>query len=123
MAYQMWQTKDYIVQNFPPEPRPDGLPLREGGRFVPRKYTSNEDFSHALSPQQYRQQYAQSFESGSVVEQMPLNKIGTGHRRIDISAVGDNGGSGSTKSGRKESGKSKLQIVLRVVGCPCCLVT
>jgi hypothetical protein len=75
-----------------------------------------------LSPEQYRQQYAESFESGSVVEQMPLNKIGTGHRRIGIAAVGDNGGSG-TKSGRKESGKSKPQIVLRVVGCFCCLVT
>ena len=123
MAYQMWQTKDYVVQNFPPEPRADGLPLREGGRFVPRKYTSNEDFSHALSPEQYRQQYAQSFESGSVVEQLPLNRIGTGHRRIDISAVDDNGGSGSTKSGRKESGTSKVHIVLiKVVGCPCCLV-
>lgn len=105
MAYRMWETKDYIVQNYPPEPRADGHPLREGGRFVPRMYTSNEDLSHVLSPDEYRRQYAQSFESGSVVEQMPLNKIGTGNRRIDISAIDNRGGDGNSKTDRKEDGK------------------
>jgi len=119
----MWQTKDYIVQNFPPEPRADGLPHREGGRFVPRKYTSNEDLSHALSPDEYRRQYAQSFESGSVVEQMPLNKIGTGNRRIDIAAVDKSGGNGNVKTEKKESGKFEGWITLIVGFCPCCSVT
>jgi len=119
----MWQTKDYIVQNFPPEPRANGLPHREGGRFVPRMYTSNEDLSHVLSPEEYRQQYAQSFESGSVVEQVPLNKIGTGNRRIDISAIDNQGGNGSSKAEKKEDGICGSWTMLTVVGCSCCSVT
>lgn len=35
-----------------------------------------------LSPEEFRQEYAPSFESGSVIEDRPVNEIGTGNRRV-----------------------------------------
>ena len=79
----LWQTKDHTIQNFPLEPRENGLPRREGGKFRPTRYTPDEDFSHFLSPQEFREQYAPSFESASVVDEVPVNKCGTGNRKVE----------------------------------------
>jgi hypothetical protein len=81
----LWQTKDYTIQNYPLEPRENGLPRREGGKFRPTRYTPNEDLSHALSPQEFREQYATSFETASVIEDVPVNTCGTGNRKVENS--------------------------------------
>jgi hypothetical protein len=83
-AQILWQSEEYNVQNFPLPPRENGLPRRQGGRFRPRMYTSNEDLSHVISPDEFRREYAPSFQSGSFVEQYPVNRIGTGHRRVEV---------------------------------------
>ena len=79
----LWQTKDHTIQNFPLEPRENGLPRREGGRFRPTKYAPDDDLSHVLSPQEFREQYAPSFETASVIEEIPVNKCGTGNRKVE----------------------------------------
>jgi hypothetical protein len=81
----LWQTKDYTVQNFPLEPRENGLPRREGGRFRPTRYAPDEDLSHALSPHEFREQYAASFETASVIEEVLVNTCGTGNRKVENS--------------------------------------
>jgi hypothetical protein len=81
----LWRTKDHTIQNFPLEPRENGLPRREGGRFRPTRYAPDEDLSHALSPQEFREQYAPSFETASVIEEVPVNTCGTGNRKIENS--------------------------------------
>ena len=79
----LWQTRDHTVQNFPLEPSKNGLPRREGGKFRPTLYSPGEDRSHCLSPQEYRAEYAPSFESGSVIDQSPINRCGTGNRKVE----------------------------------------
>jgi hypothetical protein len=81
----LWQTKDHTIQNFPLEPRTNGLPRREGGKVRPKVYSPDEDRSHFLSPLEFGAQYAASFESGSVVEEGPVNQCGTGHRKVENS--------------------------------------
>lgn len=99
----LWQSKDYTIQNFPLEPRANGLPRREGGKFRPKVYSPDEDRSHVLSPLEFRAQYAPSFESGSVVEDGPVNKCGTGHRKVH------NNSENSHSNGRDEdTGASEM---------------
>jgi hypothetical protein len=99
----LWQTKDYTIQNFPLEPRTNGLPRREGGKFRPKVYSPDEDRSHVLSPLEFRAQYAPSFESGSVVEEGPVNRCGTGHRKVENSS-----GSPHSDGQDEDNGESEM---------------
>jgi hypothetical protein len=77
------ETTNYQVQNFPLSPQPSGRDRREGGKFVPTPYKSNEDLSHLISPDEFRVQYADGFESSSVIDDCrPVNKIGTRNRKV-----------------------------------------
>lgn len=75
-------TNDYRVQNFPLDPRVDGRPRREGGKFKPKVYAPGEDISHTLSRRAFKATYAPGFDGNSVIEQPPFNMAGTGNRRI-----------------------------------------
>jgi hypothetical protein len=114
-AKVLWQNKDYTVQNFPLEPRANGLPRREGGKFRPLMYGSDEDTSHFLSVEEYRERYAPTFKSGAAVEQDPSNKCGTGNRRIS-----------NKNEPLNSSSENHGMIVLPVfltIGCGCCVIT
>jgi len=79
------EASDYRVQNFALPPPQSGLPRREGGKVFTTQYTSRDDLSHMLSPQEYELIYANNFDASSVVQQYPMNKSGTGNRRINKS--------------------------------------
>jgi hypothetical protein len=77
------ETTDYQVQNFPLFPQPGGRDRREGGKFVPTPYKSNDDLSHLISPDEFRKEYGDGFESSSVIDDCrPVNKIGTRNRKV-----------------------------------------
>src|SRR5437763_16374323 len=77
------ETGEYRVQNFPPPVKVQGGRLREGGKFSPTVYSSPEQLSNLLSPEEFRQTYQQpSEDEGSIVEAMPASRYGTGHRRF-----------------------------------------
>jgi hypothetical protein len=74
-------TEEYTVLNYPPTPRMNGRPYREGGKFMPRMYDPGESMAHALSPEEFRKEFGTASECGSVIEQGPVGKFGTGNRR------------------------------------------
>src|SRR5579859_893006 len=85
-------TPEYQIQNFPPSSKEGRLPPREGGKFHPRVYSSNEDLNQThLSPEEFRQTFNQPTESreGSVIERMPISCYGTGNRRVYKKDTGD----------------------------------
>jgi hypothetical protein len=77
------ETPEYQVQNFSP-PVKEGRTLREGGKFLPRQYSSQEDLSHTLTPDLYKRAFDLPSEEegeGIEVERMPVSQYGTGARR------------------------------------------
>jgi hypothetical protein len=82
-------TISYEIRNTPLPPLSDGRPLREGGKFYPIRYPSNESFSQALSAEQFKAVYGDDMPSdcGSVLELYPP-RFSTGLRR-DFSAQAD----------------------------------
>ena len=81
----LYKTDGFQIQNFPLPPQKNGRPRREGGKKSLTRF-DEQDLSDLIPAGQFRAEYGPDFRSSSTINLAPVNKIGTGNRRVEISS-------------------------------------